>query len=177
MKVDDKEMNTRFLVTDIGKETMILWLPWLKQYNPIIDWDKGTMDISNVRLSKTFGEVFQRSIELSRMEVLPWTPEVKSFSTTYFDALVEEVNMTTKLLLANLTELTPKSVENLNTFVPILNKPSLESLIEEVIDQVELAKTNNKLTPDNNDIDTSLLYDDMPNLEFADDDHEYMDTK
>ena len=65
VKVDNKEMNTRFLVTDIGKETMILGLPWLKQYNPVIDWDKGTMDISNVKLSKTFGEVFQRSVELS----------------------------------------------------------------------------------------------------------------
>ena len=64
MKIDNKEMNTRFLVTDIGKETIILRLPWLKQYNPIIDWDKGTMDISNVKLSKTFGEVFQWSVEL-----------------------------------------------------------------------------------------------------------------
>ena len=59
MKINDKEMNTRFLVTDIGKETMILGLPWLKQYNPIINWDKGTMDISNVKLLKTFEEVFQ----------------------------------------------------------------------------------------------------------------------
>ena len=41
VKVDDKEMNTRFLVTDISKETMILGLPWLKQYNPVINWDKG----------------------------------------------------------------------------------------------------------------------------------------
>ena len=59
------------------------------------------------------------------MEILSWIPKMKSLSTTYFDALVEEVNMTTELLLANLTKLTPKPIENLNTFVPVLDKPSL----------------------------------------------------
>ena len=155
VKVDDKEMNTRFLITN--------------QYNPVIDWDKRTMDISNVKLSKTFGEVFQWSVELSQMEVLPWIPETKPLSTAYFDALVEEVNMTTELLLANLTKLTPKPVEILNTSIPVLNKPSLVSLIGGVIDRVKLAKTNDKLTPDNDDIDTFSLYDDMPNLESAND--------
>ena len=137
-------MNTRFLVTDIGKEDMILGLPWLKQYNPVIDWDKGTMDISNVKLSKTFGEVFQRSVELSRMEVLPWTPKLEPPHATYFNTLVEEINMTTELLLAKLAEPTPE---------PILNEPSLESTIEEIIDQIEPAKTND-----------DPIYDDMPNL-------------
>ena len=90
------------------------------------------MDISNMKLSKTFGEVFQRSVELSQMEVLPWTPETKPFSTAYFDALVEEANLTIKLLLANLSKPTPEPVKELNTFVPVLDEPSLEFLIEEM---------------------------------------------
>ena len=177
VKVDDKEMNTRFLVTDIGKEDMILGLPWLKQYNPVIDWDKGTMDISNVKLSKTFGEVLQRSIELSRMEILPWTPETEPPHIAYFNALVEEVNMTTELLLAKLAKPTPEPIENLDILVPNLNEPSLESTIEEIIDQIKPANINDNPTLSDNDIDTSFLYDDMPNLEPADEDHEHTDAE
>ena len=31
------------LVTNIGKHNIILGLPWLREYNPVIDWKKGTM--------------------------------------------------------------------------------------------------------------------------------------
>lgn len=34
---------TRFLATSLGRETMILGLPWLRRINPVIDWDKGTL--------------------------------------------------------------------------------------------------------------------------------------
>ncbi|KAI0058281.1 hypothetical protein BV25DRAFT_1790333, partial [Artomyces pyxidatus] len=33
--------NVRFYVTDIGREEMILGLPWLKEHNPNIDWKRG----------------------------------------------------------------------------------------------------------------------------------------
>ena len=34
-----------FLVTDLGPEDIILGLPWLRNVNPNIDWQAGTMDI------------------------------------------------------------------------------------------------------------------------------------
>ncbi|THG95850.1 hypothetical protein EW145_g7892 [Phellinidium pouzarii] len=34
------------LVTSLGKEDIILGLPWLKQHNPIINWKEGTISIS-----------------------------------------------------------------------------------------------------------------------------------
>ena len=39
------KMVTRLLVTNLGKEQIILGLPWLQEYNPIINWTKGTIEI------------------------------------------------------------------------------------------------------------------------------------
>ena len=44
-----KRVRTRFLVTSLGKQTMILGLPWLRKYNPTIDWAKGTLRINRIR--------------------------------------------------------------------------------------------------------------------------------
>ena len=44
---DNIKMVTRLLVTDLGKEQIILGLPWLQDYNPTIDWAKGTIEISS----------------------------------------------------------------------------------------------------------------------------------
>lgn len=46
MKVGEQALRTRFLVTGLGKESVILGLPWLKEINPRIDWRNGTIDIS-----------------------------------------------------------------------------------------------------------------------------------
>ena len=39
--LSDQTIKTRFLVLRLGKETIILRLPWLQQHNPDIDWEKG----------------------------------------------------------------------------------------------------------------------------------------
>jgi len=49
---------------------MILGLPWLKQYNPKIDWNTGTVDINLIQVKTTFDRMLLRSIELARMEVI-----------------------------------------------------------------------------------------------------------
>jgi hypothetical protein len=36
-------MKTRLLVSGLGKETIILGLPWLRKTNPDINWKKGTL--------------------------------------------------------------------------------------------------------------------------------------
>ena len=39
--------TTEFLVTNLGPENVILGLPWLKRFNPSVDWDAGTLDFSS----------------------------------------------------------------------------------------------------------------------------------
>lgn len=38
-----------FLVTDLGPESVILGLPWLREVNPQIDWKKGVLDVEAVQ--------------------------------------------------------------------------------------------------------------------------------
>jgi hypothetical protein len=40
-----------FLITDLGGEDVILGLPWLRQLNPAIDWQKGTLQVPRRRSS------------------------------------------------------------------------------------------------------------------------------
>ena len=46
-----KRVRTRFLITALGKQTMILGLPWLRKYNPTINWAKGTVRINRVSVA------------------------------------------------------------------------------------------------------------------------------
>ena len=69
IKMEDKVMNIRLLITDLGKETIILRLPWLQQYNLTIDWAKGTIDLTMVKSQLTFQEVLHRKIDLKRAAI------------------------------------------------------------------------------------------------------------
>jgi len=73
IQMGKKKISIRFLVTELGKDKMILGLPWLKQYNPKIDWNTGKVDIDSIHMENTFSRMFMRSVELARMEVIkPW---------------------------------------------------------------------------------------------------------
>ena len=41
--LDDQDTWQDFLVTNLGGEDVILGLPWLKQVNPDIDWERGLL--------------------------------------------------------------------------------------------------------------------------------------
>ncbi|KAG5644315.1 hypothetical protein H0H81_009598 [Sphagnurus paluster] len=45
MTVGGQTKQTRFLITGLGRETVILGLPWLKETNPLISWKNGTLEI------------------------------------------------------------------------------------------------------------------------------------
>ena len=47
LSVGPHSEETEFLVTNLGPENVILGLPWLKRFNPAVDWDAGTFDFSN----------------------------------------------------------------------------------------------------------------------------------
>ena len=44
IEVHGQVRKERLLVTGLGKQKIILGFPWLKQTNPIIDWEKGTLE-------------------------------------------------------------------------------------------------------------------------------------
>ncbi|GBE87281.1 hypothetical protein SCP_1005280 [Sparassis crispa] len=41
MKIGGRKTLTRFLLTGIGKENILLGMPWLKRLNPMINWETG----------------------------------------------------------------------------------------------------------------------------------------
>jgi hypothetical protein len=43
VQLGSKEKRTRFFVTNLGKDRMILGHPWLHTFNPQIDWTKGNL--------------------------------------------------------------------------------------------------------------------------------------
>ncbi|KAF9441192.1 hypothetical protein P691DRAFT_614048, partial [Macrolepiota fuliginosa MF-IS2] len=42
LNINRKDMNVSCYVTEIGEQTMILGLPFLKDHNPDIDWSQST---------------------------------------------------------------------------------------------------------------------------------------
>ena len=77
------KMITRLLVTDLGKEQIILGLPWLQEYNPTIDWTKGTIDISLIKLTRSFNKMILRSLEIARAEIIPMALKKPSWEEVY----------------------------------------------------------------------------------------------
>ena len=45
IQISGHKTETELLATGLGKESVILGMPWLRKVNPIIDWSKGTMEI------------------------------------------------------------------------------------------------------------------------------------
>ena len=45
---DDQRIGTKLLVTNIGKNDLILGLPWLKENNLWINWKTGRMELTEL---------------------------------------------------------------------------------------------------------------------------------
>ena len=95
IQMEDKVMNIQLLITDLGKETIILGLPWLQQYNPMIDWAKGMIDLTTVKSQSTFQEVLHQKIDLKRA-VIP-TEILQSTIEEIFEDLELLSNKTTSI--------------------------------------------------------------------------------
>ena len=48
----NKKLPTHLYVSDIGREDVILGIPWIRKYNPSIDWDSGRITISQERIKQ-----------------------------------------------------------------------------------------------------------------------------
>ena len=51
----------QLLVTNIGKHNIILGLPWLREYNPVINWKKGTMTMPE-RTRRVYQDHYEEKI-------------------------------------------------------------------------------------------------------------------
>jgi len=52
VKIDGNIISTKFFISHLGKENVILGLPWLERVNPIIDWAEKTLKIDPERIKK-----------------------------------------------------------------------------------------------------------------------------
>ena len=52
IKVHGQTRKEWLLVTGLGRQKIILGLPWLRETNPIIDWEKGTLEWRQPKLEK-----------------------------------------------------------------------------------------------------------------------------
>jgi len=57
--MDGWKLKIKAIIADIGKPRMILGIPWLRRYNPHIDWKKGTISWTNPKLTEEFQELQQ----------------------------------------------------------------------------------------------------------------------
>ena len=44
LEIHERKERHRFLVTGLGDQQIILGFTWLKEMNPLIDWQKGTLE-------------------------------------------------------------------------------------------------------------------------------------
>ena len=52
IEVHGRKQKERLLVTGLGRHKIILGLPWLRKANPIIDWEKGTLEWRETTMDK-----------------------------------------------------------------------------------------------------------------------------
>ena len=48
LRIGETEEKRDFFVLNCGKENVILGMPWLREVNPLIDWTKGTVEITGL---------------------------------------------------------------------------------------------------------------------------------
>ena len=56
IEIHGKTCKERLLVTGLGRQKIILGFPWLRKTNPIIDWQKGTLEWRQPKLEKALPE-------------------------------------------------------------------------------------------------------------------------
>ena len=55
-KIDGKTISTRFLISNLGKEDVILGLPWLDKVNPEVNWTNKSIKIIPGRIKNRLSD-------------------------------------------------------------------------------------------------------------------------
>ena len=61
INVGEKKLLIKAYVAGLGKESLILGIPWLQKYNPIIDWKTGTIQFNN----KCHKDAIRRAVNIT----------------------------------------------------------------------------------------------------------------
>ena len=73
LSIDGHKWWNDFLVTELGQESVILGLPWLRKENPEVDWEKGRLSIPDPKeeIRATLTPSDESSADETTMEELP----------------------------------------------------------------------------------------------------------
>src|SRR5271170_3424825 len=70
LNIGSRTMNTRLLVTRLGKQQIILGFPWLQKHNLLINWETGSFEWrhtpreTNIRKIMESPEIIKESLEI-----------------------------------------------------------------------------------------------------------------
>src|ERR1700722_12809049 len=70
LKINNQTMNTRLLVTGLGKQKVILGFPWLNKQNPNIDWTTGMLTW-RTDTPRRFVKIKRNQAMVTRKQILP----------------------------------------------------------------------------------------------------------
>ena len=69
-KIDGKTISTQFLISNLGKEDVILGLLWLNKVNPKVDWTNKSIKIIPNRIKKpTTQQAIDKEIQIQKVEL------------------------------------------------------------------------------------------------------------
>lgn len=148
VQIGERQMNEQMMITGLGKEDIILGLPWLKRHNPQINWDKGQM---NMKQPTQISKVLRNALEITRIQKIT-IPTINP--ETSINAVTTAVNRhkptpmieiptikDIETLIKEIKELTPIKVTQTVGKKP--TKRPLHMSMEEVPDETQEGKPRN----------------------------------
>ena len=67
---DDRRIGAKLPVTNIGKNNLILGLPWLKENNPQINWKTGRIELTKLTHKEQIATAMRRDRERQAKKAL-----------------------------------------------------------------------------------------------------------
>ena len=67
-KLKEHRFRIRLLAVGLGKDHLILGMPWLKKTNPKIDWQKGTIRINDKKVKRTISSALRHHYDMKKLE-------------------------------------------------------------------------------------------------------------
>ena len=74
---DDQRIGTKLLVTNIGKNNLILELPWLKENNPRNNWKTRRMELNKLTYKERKAAAMRRDRERQAKKILKKEPPLE----------------------------------------------------------------------------------------------------
>lgn len=126
-KIGEQETNTRYLITGLGKQDVILGLLWLKKNNPMINWELGQMDLETIKPKKTFSEIFRMHTEIGRIGMTTST-KVEEVEKTTMENRTTKMTKIEEIFETNTDKITATATEEMED---LDNQDQFIKMIEE----------------------------------------------